>query len=218
MHIAIADVIDATQLATLRTALAAALFVDGRRTAGALSAEVKDNAQATGRHADMVAELISDAMLRHPLVVMAARPKSIIGPTFSRYHVGQAYGRHVDEPVMDGRRADIAFTLFLSDPATYVGGELVIEGADGETPVKLAAGAIYLYPATTLHHVAPVTSGERLAAVGWIRSFIRRADQRELLFDLDTAYRRLFEKHGKTDDIDLLAKTLANLLRQWSDD
>ncbi len=218
MHIAIANILDAQQLSALHATLAAAHFVDGRRTAGPLSARVKDNAQASGRDTDLAGEVIRDALLRHPVLIMAARPKSIIGPTFSRYVVGQSYGAHVDEPIMDSRRTDIAFTLFLSDPGSYDGGDLIIDGTDGEMPLKLAAGDLYLYPATTLHRVTPVTRGARLAAVGWIRSFVRRADHRELLFDLDTAYRRLFTAHGKTADVDLIAKTLANLLRQWCDD
>ena len=218
MHIAIANVLETDQRRALTEALGSTTFVDGGGTAGALSAAVKRNLQADPRSTDMAAELVREVVWTHPIVHMAARPKSVIGPTFSRYTAGHSYGAHIDEPVMDGRRTDLAFTLFLSEPASYAGGELVIDGADGETLIKLGAGHLYLYPATTLHRVAPVTSGERLAAVGWIRSFIRRADHRELLFDLDTAYRRLFAAHGKTEDVDLLAKTLANLIRQWCDD
>jgi PKHD-type hydroxylase len=218
MHIAIAAVLSADQTVTLRETLKHVTFSDGRATAGPQAARVKANMQAVGDAVEPVADMLRDILLGHPLVAMAARPKSIIGPTLSRFHTGQSYGAHVDEPIMDGRRTDIAFTLFLSDPATYDGGELIIDGPDGENAVKLAAGSAYLYPAITLHRVAPVTRGERLAAVGWIRSHIRRADQRELLFDLETAYRRLCDTHGKTAETDLLAKSLANLMRAWADD
>ena len=218
MHISIARVLVHEQVDALRTGLAHATFEDGRMSAGPLSARVKSNTQARGPDAALAGEMVRDALLRHPVVAMAARPKSIIGPTFSRYETGQFYGQHIDEPIMDGRRTDLAFTLFLSEPAAYDGGELIIGGTDGDNVVKLAAGDVHLYPATTLHRVAPVLRGERFAAVGWIRSHVRRADQRELLFDLDTAYHRLFEAHGKTAEVDLLAKTLANLIRQWCDD
>ena len=119
---------------------------------------------------------------------------------------------------MGGIRSDVSFTLFLSDPASYGGGELVIDSTAGEEAFKLAPGSVITYPATTLHRVAPVTSGERLAAAGWVRSFIRDADRRELLFDLDTARRRIFDREGKTAEGDLLAKCAANLLRQWCED
>jgi PKHD-type hydroxylase len=218
MHIAIADVLDAVQLETVRATLKRATFVDGRVTAGANAARVKSNTQATGTELEPIAELVQDALLTNSLFSMAARPKSIIGPTFSRYMTGNAYGAHVDEPIMAGQRTDLAFTLFLSDPAGYDGGELVIDGPEGENALKLPAGSVFLYPATTLHRVAPVVRGERLAAVGWVRSLIRRSDQRELLFDLDTAHRRLCAESGQTENTDLLAKTIANLIRMWADD
>ncbi len=112
----------------------------------------------------------------------------------------------------------MSFTLFLSDPADYDGGELVIETSGGEEAVKLPAGSLFLYPATHLHRVEPVTRGERLVCVGWARSYLRSAEQRELLFDLDRTRRALFAKDGKTEAFDVLSKSLANLLRMWADD
>jgi PKHD-type hydroxylase len=132
---------------------------------------------------------------------------------FSRYQPGHAYGPHVDDALMEGLRTDAAFTLFLSAPAAYDGGELVIETSAGEEGFKLAAGSLVSYPASTLHRVAPVVSGERLAAVGWVRSYIRDPGHRELLFDLETARRALFDREGKTREGDLLAKCAANLVR-----
>jgi PKHD-type hydroxylase len=134
------------------------------------------------------------------------------------------FGQHVDGGVRihphDGRklRTDISATLFLSDPDSYDGGELVIESASGEDAVKLAAGSLLAYPSTTLHHVAPVTRGVRLAAVGWARSLIRDAARREMLFDLDTARRQLFAREGKSAEYDLVSKSLANLMRMWVED
>src|SRR5215468_4853765 len=114
--------------------------------------------------------------------------------------------------------ADVAFTLFLCDPASYDGGELTIESAAGEETFKLDAGALIAYPATSLHRVADVTRGARLAAVGWARSFIRDPARRELLFDLDTARRQLFARAGKSAEFDLISKSFANLMRMWVED
>jgi PKHD-type hydroxylase len=137
---------------------------------------------------------------------------------FSAYEPGMHYGSHVDDALMAGIRTDVSFTLFLSDPESYGGGELTIESASGEDAVKLAAGSLLAYPSTTLHHVAPVTRGTRLAAVGWARSFVRNGAQREMLFDLDTARRQLFTREGKSAEYDLVSKSLANLLRMWVED
>jgi PKHD-type hydroxylase len=119
---------------------------------------------------------------------------------------------------MGGVRTDVSFTLFLSAPESYDGGELVLDSPAGADTFKLDAGDIIVYPSAMLHHVAAVTRGQRLAAVGWVRSYIRHAAQRELLFELETARRRLFEREGKTPDGDLLAKCAANLLRMWCQD
>lgn len=129
-----------------------------------------------------------------------------------------AYGSHVDDALMGGMRTDVSFTLFLSEPDTYDGGALVIETSAGEDDVKLPAGSLVAYASTTLHRVAEVTRGARLAAVGWARSYIRDPAQREVLFDLDTAHQSLFQKSGKTPEFDLLSKTSANLLRMWAED
>ena len=114
-------------------------------------------------------------------------------------------------------RSDLSFTLFLSPPDAYDGGELVIEGSAGEQAFKLPAGGLVLYPSSTLHRVAPVTRGERLAAVSWVQSQVRDPACREILFDLDTARRTLFQREGKSREFDLLSKSLANLLRLWAE-
>ena len=212
-------VLDATQTAELRDLLAQVDFEDGRASAGWAAGLVKQNRQASADPAvEMWRERIAGVLATHALIAIAAMPKRIIGPIFSRYCPGDAYGTHVDEPVMLLSRVDISFTLFLSDPAAYDGGELVIETPAGEDHHKYSAGSLVLYPATTLHRVAPVSRGERLAAVGWIRSLVRNPEQRELLFDLETARRRLFETSGKTPEVDLLSKCHANLMRMWIDD
>jgi PKHD-type hydroxylase len=128
------------------------------------------------------------------------------------------YGTHVDNAIMGGMRTDVSLTLFLSDPADYEGGELVIESTAGEQDIKLPPGSGVVYSTTALHRVAPVQRGQRLAAVTWVRSLVRDPAAREILFDLETARHRLLEQVGKTPELDLLSKTQANLLRMWAED
>jgi PKHD-type hydroxylase len=220
MLIMIANVLDADNLQSLRDNLGKTRYVDGRRTAGREARPVKRNEQVD-RSDPLLAEmqdLVIDRLLANPLFRMATRPHVVRPPLFSRYEPGMAYGSHVDDAIMGGMRTDVSVTIFLSEPDTYEGGELVIESAAGEQDVKLAAGDAVVYPTTALHRVAPVVSGERLAAVTWVRSLIRDADARELLFDLETARHALFERLGKTPELDLLAKTQSNLLRRWAED
>jgi len=139
---------------------------------------------------------------------------------FSRYENGMSYGRHVDNALMGNQeflRSDVSFTLFLSSPSTYKGGELVIESSDGDRTYKLEGGSAIIYPSSTLHQVEPVTEGVRLAAVGWIQSLVRDPNEREILFDLDTTRRSIFAKEGKTIEFDLISKSYANLLRKWAE-
>ena len=220
MLIMIANVLDAENVQWLRDNLAQVRYVDGRQTAGREARLVKRNDQVD-RADPLLArmqELVTDRLLDHQLFRMAARPHLVRPPLFSRYEPGMAYGSHVDDAIMGGMRTDLSVTVFLSDPEDYDGGELVIESAAGEQDVKLAAGDAVVYPTTFLHRVAPVTKGERHAAVTWVRSLVRDAAKREMLFDLETARLALFERLGKTPELDLLAKTQSNLLRRWAED
>ncbi|MEM8641578.1 MAG: Fe2+-dependent dioxygenase [Cyanobacteria bacterium P01_G01_bin.54] len=211
----IPDVLSGEELSQVQAALAQAEFVDGKLTAGWYAKSVKHNQQLKGKAAQDVRNLIREALTRHPLFQAAVRPKQVHSLLVSRYEVGMEYGRHVDNALMGSLRSDVSFTVFLSEPTDYSGGELVIEGADAEQSYKLAAGQAIVYPSSTLHRVDPVTQGTRLVAVGWIQSWIRDAAQRELLFDLDTVRRSLYHQSGKTNEFDLLSKSLANLLRRW---
>jgi PKHD-type hydroxylase len=148
---------------------------------------------------------------------MAFRPRQVTPLLFSRYHDGMEYGTHVDDPLMYNLRSDISFTLFLSDPSTYDGGELVMETTGGEQSYKLNAGEMIAYSSTTLHRVNPVTRGERRAAVGWSQSFVREAAKREILYELDLARRSIFDREQKSRDFDLISKAHANLIRMWAD-
>ena len=220
MRIVIANVLSAADIKTVRAALSKARFVDGRETAGFAARLVKHNRQAAARDAslDPVRELIESRLRGNDVFAMAARPKAFTPLLFSKTAAGMEYGTHVDDALMRGLRTDVAFTLFLCEPKSYGGGELVIESTSGEDAYKLPAGSMIAYPASTLHRVNKVTRGERLVCAGWARSFVREAAQRELLFDLDTARRRLFAREGKSADFDLLSKSLSNLLRMWAED
>jgi PKHD-type hydroxylase len=221
MFIRIAEVLDAAGLRAVRGALDdPALFEDGRRTAGWHAREVKRNLQAT-RSSSLtqgVLRKIEQALLGHEVFVAAARPKRLVRLLISRYEPGMTYGTHVDDALMEGVRTDLSFTLFLSEPDSYEGGALVIEDSYGERPIKLPAGELILYPSTTLHRVEPLSSGVRLAAVGWVRSYVRDPGRREILFDLETALRQLHAKEGKSAIFDALVKTRTNLLRLWAED
>jgi PKHD-type hydroxylase len=220
MQIVIGNVLSADQLASVREALKAARFVKGRETAGFAARIVKDNRQAASDDTSLepARELVMAQIANNDVFRLAVRPKTLTPLLFSRYEPGMCYGSHVDDAVMYGMRTDVSFTLFLEEPDSYDGGELVIETAMGEDAIKLPAGSLVAYPSTSLHRVAEVTKGVRHVAAGWARSFIRDAAKRELLFDLDTARRRLFEREGKSAEFDLLSKSAANLLRMWSED
>lgn len=196
-----------------------ALFVDGRSTAGWYAKQHKHNLQA--RDAAAVQKVLAHAMTAisgHELIQAAARPKSIIRLLLSRYDAGMHYGSHVDDALMDGQRTDLSFTVFLSEPDTYDGGELVIDEPSAERPFKQVAGSMLLYPSNTLHRVTPVTRGQRLVLVGWIRSLVREPAQRELLFDLERTIAQLRSAADQGEALALLLKTRSNLLRMWAED
>ncbi len=219
MALCIPNVLAGDALASLRSDVAAADFVDGRETAGHVARLVKVNEQLRPddpRHAELHRRAVA-AIAHNPTFRRATIVKAIRTIMISRYRVGMHYGRHVDAPTIGDVRSDVSFTLFLSDPATYDGGELVLEEGSGETPIKLPAGAMVVYPSGQLHRVNVVTRGERLAVVGWAQSFVRDPRQRDILFELDTVRDRLFEREGKTADHDLLSKSVMNLMRMWAD-
>lgn len=219
MLVVIESAIDPAHVGELVAMLERLPFEDGKATAGWSARLVKKNTQASADPAvDMWRARITGLLEQHPIFHIAAMPKRIIGPVLSCYRVGDAYGAHVDEPIMDGARVDLSFTLFLSAPDTYDGGELAIDSSAGIETHKHGPGSLVLYPTTSLHFVTPVTRGVRYAAVGWVRSLVRDAARRELLFDLETTRRKLFDQHGKTHEHDLLSKCHANLVRMWCDD
>ena len=223
MILCIGDILNDEQLKRVRAALDASAFDDGRKTAGWHARLVKNNEQMQmgDEAAKALRAEVEKALTQHPLFQMAARPAKMTPLMFSRYRDGMTYGNHVDDPVMGrgaGRmRTDLSFTLFLDNPESYDGGELVTETSAGEQSYKLPAGSAVLYPSSTLHRVEPVSRGQRRVAIGWVQSTIRDPAQREVLFDLDTARRQLFEREGKSAEFDLLTKSLANLQRFWAE-
>jgi PKHD-type hydroxylase len=193
-------------------------FTPGKDTAGWYARDVKNNDQSKGPAALAAMEQVKATLLKHGLFVSAARPKAFVKTLVSRYRPGMHYGTHVDDALMGGVRTDLSFTLFLSDPVSYDGGELVVEGHDGDSDVKLPAGGLVLYPTTSLHRVNEVTQGERLAIVGWVRSFIRSPEQRETLFDLDQVVAGLKASQADRAVMNTTMKVRNTLTRMWAED
>ncbi|MGH6884743.1 MAG: Fe2+-dependent dioxygenase [Geminicoccales bacterium] len=219
MILCIQGVINDVDLGRLRTELRKGAFRDGRETAGWHARLAKDNEQADPGDEGLrsAAALVAERLSQHELFALAVRPKRVAPIMISRYAEGRCYGTHVDDALMGGLRSDVSFTVFLSAPSEYGGGELVLERPEGEQPFKLEAGDAVVYPSTSLHRVNRVERGTRLVAVGWAQSLVRLAEHRELLFDLDSARRALFAKQGKSAEFDLLSKCLSNLLREWAE-
>ncbi|KLD72274.1 Fe2+-dependent dioxygenase [Xanthomonas pisi] len=227
MLLPIPDVLTPVQLSALRARLDAADWADGRITAGHQSAQAKDNAQlpedsAIAREASA---LVLDALSRSSTFFSAVLPRRIYPPLFNRYSGGQSFGYHVDNAVRYDRsrggaepvRTDVSGTLFLSDPDSYDGGELVIEDTFGTQSVKLPAGHLVIYPGTSLHKVMPVTRGTRVASFFWTQSIVRDDAQRRLLFELDVSIRRLTQDTPGHPSLIQLTGVYHNLLRQWAD-
>ncbi len=221
MRFRLEPLLSSGQVEELRQALVAedAPWRDGAETAGWHARAVKNNRQlepTSALHQRLASALIGH-LLQHPLLQAAALPVQLHNLRFSRCGVGEGYGRHVDNAYMAGGRSDLSFTVFLSDPDSYGGGELVLEDPGGEEAIRLPAGHALVYPSSLLHRVETVTAGERLVAVGWIQSRIRSSEQRELLFELDTARRALFHERGKEEIFDLITRSYTNLLRLWGE-
>jgi PKHD-type hydroxylase len=225
MLLQIADVLTAAEVASARQRLDAASWIDGRVTAGHQSAKAKDNLQLPEDSpvARQLGDEILAALQRTPLFIAAALPARVFPPLFNRYQGGQSFGSHVDNAIrhVPGTpvrvRTDLSATLFISGPDEYDGGELVIEDTYGVHAVKLPAGHLVLYPASSLHHVRPVTRGARVASFFWIQSMVRDDGERTLLFDLDSAIQHLTQAHVDHPVAVPLTGVYHNLLRRWAE-
>ncbi len=226
MLIAIPDVLSPAEVAHVRTIIDAAPWVDGNATSGQQSALAKRNAQLPedGAAAREAGGIVLDALGRSALFVAAALPLKVFPPLFNRYAGGQDFGLHVDTAVRVKRgsdfriRSDLSATLFLEDSAEYDGGELMIEGQFGPQSVKLPAGHMVLYPASSLHRVMPVTRGTRTASFFWLQSMVRDGESRRILFDLDQAVQAVSVDKGLADpSVVQLTGVYHNLLRRWAD-
>jgi PKHD-type hydroxylase len=226
MMVQIPEVLSRQQVEEIRRLIDDAEWVDGNATSGAQAALAKRNRQLPeeGRAAKEAGAIILDALGKNPLFVAAALPAKVWPPMFNRYAGGETFGVHVDNAVRvraggaERLRSDLSATLFLCDPDTYEGGELTVEDTYGAHEVKLAAGDMILYPASSLHHVRPVTAGERIASFFWIQSMIRDDTQRRLLFEMDLAVQRAAAELGQGHQaVVALTGTYHNLLRMWAD-
>ena len=222
----IPDLVTPAQLAEIRATIDAAAWIDGNATSGTQSALAKRNEQLPedSDAARRAGTIVLDALAASPLFVAAALPLKVFPPLFNRYAGGQAFDTHVDNAIRIRRgsdfrvRSDLSATLFLSDPDSYDGGELVIEDQFGEQRVKLPAGHMVLYPASSVHRVEPVTRGERVASFFWIQSMIRDDGQRRILFELDQAVQDVAARLGQGDPaVVRLTGTYHNLLRRWAE-
>ena len=226
MMLAIPDVLDAATVARLRGIIDGGEWIDGNATSGPQSALAKHNLQlAEGSAAARDGgAIVLDALGRTPLFIAAALPLKIFPPLFNRYAGGQAFGTHIDNAIRIQRgsdfrvRSDLSATLFLADPDSYDGGELTVEDQLGTHKVKLAAGSMLLYPASSLHRVEPVTRGMRVASFFWVQSMIRDDGARTILFDLDRSVQSLAAERGQADPaIIQLTGVYHNLLRRWAE-
>jgi PKHD-type hydroxylase len=225
MLIQIPRLLTPEQLALCQDKLATADWRDGRATAGPLAARAKQNLQLdeSSEMARTLGGMIVGALEQNPLFLSAALPKQVFPPLFNRYEPGMRFGTHIDNAIRQHRgsrqrlRTDLSATLFLSPPDSYDGGELIVEDSYGAHRVKLPAGDMILYPASSLHHVAQITRGARVAAFFWVQSLVKDDGERTLLFDLDNAIRDLGQTAPDAPSLVRLTGCYHNLLRRWAE-
>jgi PKHD-type hydroxylase len=223
MLLTISGLLNAAQLEKIQEVLAAATFVDGKLTAGFAAARVKNNLEMEQdpERMKLLIRIIMASLGHNETFRFGVLPHRVADPIFARYKPGMTYGDHVDDPIMGSSaprfRTDASMTIFLSEPDTYEGGELVVRTSFGEQRVKLEAGDAVLYPSSSLHQVAPVTKGERLVALTWIQSYVRDPAQRELLYELNLARENMLREAPEADATGYLDRSYANLLRMWAE-
>ena len=225
MMVQIPGLLSQAQVGEARRMLAAADWVDGRITAGAQSGQTKRNLQVPEvcQTARVLGDMILSALGRNERFTSASLALRVFPPLFNRYDTGMDFGAHIDNAIRFVKganirvRTDLSATLFLTDPADYDGGELVIEDTYGSHSVKLAAGDLVLYSATSRHRVTPVTRGSRWSSFFWIQSMVRDEAARTHLFELDNAIQGLRAQVGDNEQVVTLTGLYHNLVRRWAD-
>lgn len=223
MLITIPDLLHQAQIDKINEVLSGARFVDGKLTAGKHAVRVKNNLELAPdtERKDLLNRIIMSALGHSAVFRSAVLPLKVADPIISRYTAGMSYGDHVDDPIMGGNgpkfRTDISMTLFLRNPDSYDGGELVIHTPMGDQTVKLPAGHAVIYPSSSLHRVAEVTSGERVVALAWVQSFVKDPLKRELLYELDQAREWMLQQHPDESATSGIDRSYVNLLRRWSE-
>ncbi len=213
--------LEAKEIESILSLSANAEFVDGKMTASMAAKEAKNNLQITATHESLatIHDILNHAIQSSPLFNIAALPKTVYPFLISKYGKGHYYGWHVDSPVMGQPpiRTDLAMTVFLSDPSTYEGGELLIQVGGNTTAFKPAKGDAILYPCQYLHCVNEISAGERLAAVTWVQSHVKDPAQRQLLYQLNQIHASLYQQAPNAAETNLLLQTHSNLFRMWAD-
>lgn len=223
MLIEIPNILDTNKLTNIRTMLEKATFVDGKHSAGLAASRVKNNEEMKQgtQQAEYLDHLLMSSLAENASFRSGALPYRVAQPVFARYTPGMHYGDHVDDPIMGSGpekfRTDVSITVFLNEPADYDGGELIINTTYGEKAVKLPAGSAVLYPSASVHRVAEITRGERLAAIVWLQSMVRDPGQRELLFELDQARNKLLADNPDALETKQVDRAYVNLVRMWSE-
>ncbi len=223
MLLEIPRLLNSAQLEKINELLAQAEFVDGRLTSGKAAGRVKNNLEMKKepKRMELLIRIIMSSLAHNVSFNSAALPHRIADPIIARYHSGMHYGDHVDDPIMGKSgprfRSDISMTIFLREPQSYDGGELVIRTTFGVQKVKMRAGDAVIYPSSSLHYVAQVTKGERLVALTWIQSHVRDPARRELLHELNIAREQLLQNAPAEETTALVDRSFANLVRMWSD-
>ena len=215
MQIVIGNILSGDEIALICATLAQARFEDGRETAGFAARLVKNNRQASDRRTETVRKLVQERILAHEVFTLAVRPKALTPVMFSRYESGMHYGSHVDDALMQGMRTDVSFTLFLSEPESYDGGELVVHLGTKPVITKGQAGSVVVYPSTQLHEVTPVRRGQRLVSITFIESLIPDEFLRTQLYELNEVAALEGLKMSWNNRVRLEAVRY-NLLRLWS--
>ncbi len=221
-YIQVKGLLKPQELAAIDELLVQSTFTDGRLTATGAAQQVKNNLQLSpgSETAAQLQAIILNAISQSPMIQAAIMPKMVLPPLFSRYEAGMQYGWHVDSPLagqMPTIRSDVSMTVFLAEPASYQGGELVIQTEAGNMAYKLNKGDAIIYPTTRLHVVNPVVSGTRQVAVTWMQCAVKEAGKRELLLQLNTAQQMVYQRNPQAPEYLVLQQVYSNLVRMWVD-